>query len=38
MKIIIGADLVPTNLSEPLFVAGDTEALFGDFLPQLQGK
>ena len=33
MKFIIGADLVPTEFSEPLFVAGDTERLFGDFLP-----
>ena len=33
MKIIIGADLVPTKLSEPHFVAGDIEHLFGDFLP-----
>ena len=33
MKILIGADLVPTQFSEPLFIAGDTEKLFGDFLP-----
>ncbi len=33
MKFIIGADLVPTEISEPLFIAGDTERLFGDFLP-----
>ncbi len=33
MKLIFGADLVPTELSHPLFVAGETEKLFGDFLP-----
>ncbi|MBQ2719046.1 MAG: CapA family protein [Clostridia bacterium] len=33
MKILFGADLVPTEISEPLFIAGDTEKLFGDFLP-----
>ena len=31
MKILIGADLVPTPVSAPLFEAGDTETLFGDF-------
>ncbi len=36
MKFILGADLVPTSLSEPLFVAGDTEKLFGDFLPLIK--
>ena len=38
MKIVIGADLVPIKASEPLFVAGDTEKLFGDVLPILKGS
>ena len=33
MKFLIGADLAPTKLSEPLFIAGDEEAIFGDILP-----
>ena len=33
MKLIIGADLVPFQVSEPLFIAGDGEALFGDLYP-----
>ena len=38
MKIVLGADLVPyPQTSEHLFVAGDTEKLFGDVLPILQG-
>ena len=36
MKIIIGADLVPTKISEPLFVEGDTEKILGDFLPMIK--
>ena len=30
MKILIGADIVPTNESEELFIAGDARGLFGD--------
>lgn len=30
MKILIGADIVPKNETEELFVAGDTRGLFGD--------
>ena len=30
MKILIAADLVPTALSEPLFIEQDMQALFGD--------
>ena len=30
MKILIGADLVPTKATEKLFVEGDAEKLFGD--------
>ncbi len=37
MKIVIGADLVPIQASEPLFINGDIEKLFGDVLPILQG-
>lgn len=29
MKVLIGADLVPTEQSEALFISGDTAALFG---------
>ncbi len=36
MKIVIGADLVPTENSEPLFIAGETQKLFGDVLPILE--
>ena len=36
MKIIIGADLVPTKLSEQLFIDGDTEKILGDFLPMIK--
>ena len=36
MKIIIGADLVPTALSEQLFIDGDTEKILGDFLPMIK--
>ena len=36
MKILIGADLVPTEFSEPHFISGDTETLFGDFLPIIE--
>ena len=30
MKILIGADVVPTSATEELFVKGDAQALFGD--------
>ena len=30
MKILIGADVVPTSVTEQLFVDGDAKALFGD--------
>lgn len=30
MKMLIGADLVPTSSTEDLFVAGDIKALYGD--------
>ncbi|MBO5926119.1 MAG: CapA family protein [Clostridia bacterium] len=36
MKIVIGADLVPTPQSEPLFIAGDADKLFTDVLPIMQ--
>ena len=29
MKILLGADLVPTKNTSPLYIAGDTEKLFG---------
>lgn len=32
MKIVIGADLVPTNTNEALFAAGDVKTLIGDEL------
>ena len=32
MKFLIGADLVPTATTEPYFVAGDGEALFGKIM------
>ncbi|MBO7293224.1 MAG: CapA family protein [Clostridia bacterium] len=37
MKLIIGADLVPADAAEPLFIAGDGEALFGDLYPIMKG-
>ena len=37
MKIILGADLVPFGVSEPYFIEGNLEKLFGDVLPILQG-
>ena len=30
MKLLIGADVVPTSATEQLFIDGDTKALFGD--------
>ncbi len=33
MKILFGADLVPTEATEALFINGDAEALFGNLLP-----
>ncbi|MBR2343730.1 MAG: CapA family protein [Clostridia bacterium] len=30
MRLIFGADLVPTSITEPAFVRGDAEAFFGD--------
>ena len=30
MKILIGADIVPTGKTEQLFVDGDIQTLFGD--------
>ncbi len=33
MKILFGADLVPTEATEPLFLAKDKKALFGKLLP-----
>ncbi len=33
MKILFGADLVPTEVTEPLFISGDKEKLFGKLLP-----
>ena len=37
MKLVIGADLVPADAAEPLFIAGDGEALFGDLYPIMKG-
>ncbi len=37
MKFVFGADLVPTPMSEPYFLACNLPALFGDTLPILQG-
>ncbi len=36
MKIILGADVVPTAFSEPLFKKQETEKLFSDVLPIMQ--
>lgn len=36
MKIVLGADLVPTAFSEPLFKKQETEKLFSDVLPIMQ--
>ncbi len=33
MKILFGADLVPTPITEPLYLAGEKEVLFGNLLP-----
>jgi len=36
MKIIIGADLVPTDLTEQFFIDGETDKILGDFLPMIK--
>ena len=37
MKILIGADVVPTSATEALFAAGDAKALFGDVCELAKG-
>ena len=36
MKLLIGADLVPTDQTEALFVAGDEKTLFGGVAPMMK--
>ena len=36
MKVLFGADLVPTAMSEKFFINGDVETLFSDVLPLMK--
>ena len=38
MKIFIGGDIFPTELTNPLYKAGDIETLFGDVADVMQGN
>ena len=37
MKILFGADLVPTENTEKYFIEGDVATLFGDIVPVIEG-